>query len=158
MATTAATANKKATYRALQKRKTKDHNERLAPNGLFYIEKDCPVLAADLDLQDDETYLIQFPDVCYLMAGSVTVTDMDSGVAALVFDINVDDGSTEQTVINDSTIGQGGGSAAFSNTKVPGMDVGGQYLALKVVTAAGTAAAGTVTVRVLVSTTKVSGF
>ena len=160
MATTAASANSKSLYRALQKRKTRDHNERLTPNGVYFINReDIPVLAADLNGIGDETYLIKFPSPCYLLSGSVTVTDMDTGGApALVFDINIDDGTTEQTVVNDSAIGQAGGSASFSNTKLPGLDVGGQYLALKVGTAAATAAAGTVDVSLLVSTTKVSNF
>lgn len=153
MARTAATANKAAFKNALAKNRRTASGRPMAPLGIFYVEVDVPLATTDLQAADVLTF-IEFPDVCYLLGGSVTVTDLDSDATpAIVFDINVNDGSTDVALVNDSTIGQGGGSAAFSHGKIPGYDVSGYTLNLTPSVSADVAVAGTLTVRLLVSTT-----
>lgn len=147
---TLASANKKSLYRAIQRESTRRHNSPLRPRGTFTFERDFTIATTYIDDAGDEARLIEFPDgVVYLDELKIEATDMDAnGAPALVFDIITDDGTTELVLINDSTIGQAGGTDELdANVDPDSLSVGGKYLSLKTGVAAATPAAGTLTVR-----------
>lgn len=104
-----------------------------------------------LDDADDIWVIADFSDTpeLYLSGrGQVTITDVD-GATALVWDLVLLDaaGATDKVLINDSTVGRAAGFDELDeNVGLVGYNAGGKRLALKIVTAAGTPAAGTVTV------------
>jgi len=132
------------------------------PQGVFPFSVTTEIATTSIDETDDEVYLIYFPsnyDI-YLLDLEMTVDDLDThATPTLVLDLNMDTGSAEVTLINDTTIGQGGGSDKLD------LDGGhylrslsGNYLATKVVTGAATAATGTVTVKGMVYVGKLTAY
>lgn len=106
-----------------------------------------------IDDANDILRLFKFPAGAYLWQLRITATDMDTNATpTLVFDILAIDDSdtTKQTLINDTTIGQGAGSDSLDEAQI-GKFVGNYWLALKTGTAAATAAAGTLKVVALYS-------
>jgi hypothetical protein len=150
---TATSANKASLWRKLQRVTAARATKNLRPTGLYLIEASAAVATTNVDDANDELRIVEFPDgQVYLLDLKVELTDCDTnGAPALVVDFITDDGSTEAVLINDSTIGQAGGTDDLdANVDMDNLEVGGKFLAMKVVTAAATAAAGTVTVRALV--------
>jgi len=138
---------------AAQRKRVTSHPMR--PVGFYPFESTTAIATTSLDDVNDEVYLVKFPENCYLLGSSlvVTATDMDTNATpTLVFDINIDTGLSESTMVNNSTIGQAGGTDYSEATGIPEglIDVGGDYLGMKVVTAAATGAAGTITVQGIV--------
>lgn len=152
---TAATANADSIFRQIKTIQNKKTVKPLAPQGLYYIDTGAVAFATtQIDDINDETYVLQFPQGCYLVGSSLEVTysDMDTHVTpTLAFDVKTDDGSTEVTLISNSTGAQTGTyDQADADLGFQLKDVSGLYLNFKVKTAASTAAAGTVRVRCLV--------
>ena len=89
--------------------------------------------------------LLKFPTGCYLWGLRATPSDMDTGVAALVYSIlAIDDAdATKLTIVSGSTNGQAAAGSDSSLAAAYGRYVGNQWLAYKVTTPSGTAAAGT---------------
>lgn len=113
----------------------------------FCIGDSFALLTTDLQ-SDDLVKLYKFPPGAYLTDLRITASDMDTNATpALVFDIvTVNDAdSIDVVVINDSTIGQGGGSDRIDDAAV-GEFVGDKWLAFDGVTNAATGAAGTLKV------------
>lgn len=105
------------------------------------------IATTSLDDAGDIRRLYLFPAGAYLTDLRVTVTDSDThATPTLVFDVVSTDSSdvVSDVFINDTDIGQGGGTARVANTGI-GQYIGGKYLAFKVVTAAATPAAMTLT-------------
>lgn len=123
------------------------------PLSVVLLQFVVSVKTTNIDDAADEVLIAYFPGETYLLALAITATDMDTDATpALVFDINRDDLTTETTLINNTTIGQGGGS---DDLDADGGHMGrwltDSYLSMKTVTAADTPAAGTLTVNVLVA-------
>ena len=124
------------------------------PNGLYAFSYSVEIPTTSIDEQDDEYRIVYFPARynMYLVDMQATCDDLDShATPTLVLDFDLDDGTTETTLIDDSTIGQGGGSDRMD------ADGGhllracnGFYIGTKVVTAAATAVSATVTIKGLV--------
>jgi len=120
--------------------------------GLFAFTTTAEVPTTSLDTQNDEYFFFTFPAQtnCYLVALEVTTDDLDAhATPALVFDVNIENAAgTEVTLINNTTIGQGGGSDLLDADGGHILrDVTGQKLGIKIVTIAATAAEGTVTLK-----------
>lgn len=150
---TASSANKKALYRKLIRDTTGRSVKTTKPNGFYMIEAAVAVATTNIDDVNDELRLIEFPDGnVYLFGLKIEATDMDTnGSPTLQFDIITDDGSTERTLISNSTIGRAGGTDDLdADVDMDFLEVGGKFLAMKVDTAAATAAAGTLTARALI--------
>lgn len=123
------------------------------------------------EIGDDVLLFGPFPSGSYFITDTliVTASDIDSGgTPAVVLDFGVSDsdGVIDTVLIDDTSIGQTGGSDATDEAvkHVAGLlDVGGKYITCTVVTAPATAAAGTIRAKGLwvasvaaVSTTAVS--
>jgi hypothetical protein len=119
----------------------------LRPSGLKLFKGAVSLATTQIDDVADETYFFRFPKVAFLSRVQVQLTDCDTNATpTLVVDINTDDGTTEVTLINNTTIGQAGGFDELDlGIDTLGKDVSDLYLSMKVVTAAATAAAGTLT-------------
>lgn len=152
---TASTANKASLYRKLLKLQAAAASRPMRPRGPYVLAPAAITLATtSIDEAADKVTLLEFPDGCYLLALEITVTDMDTNVSpALVFDINkVTSAGVATTLINDSTRGQAGGKDELDvDVGALGLDVGGCLLQFQVVTAAATAAAGTIAVRAIIT-------
>ena len=142
------TANKGATWRRLMQETRYANNVPLDPKGLFAFDTGAQTVAAtNTDDVGDALFTFQFPNDCYLYDLQVTVTDMDAGTD-LVLDVITSDtgasGGTEVVLINDTTIGQAGGSDELDrNLGYMLKDVSGLYLGIKT-GVAGSGVAGTV--------------
>lgn len=147
-------ANAEMFYREAKKIQNKRMVAPMRPDGLYAVNSGAVTIATtDIDDVGDEVRLLKFPDQCYLLPTtlSVTATDMDSNATPLLaFDINTDDGSTEVQYIAATTIGQSSGSKQAAADKAQLVDVSNLYLSLKVTAAAATGVAGTVTAKCLV--------
>lgn len=124
------------------------------PHGVYAFIFEAEVPTTSTDEQNDEYRLGYFPDDynIYLMDLQVTADDMDThATPTAVFDVNLDDGSSEVTLINNSTVMQGGGSDELDADAGHVLrSVSGNWLVVKMVTAGATPAAGTVTLKGLV--------
>lgn len=130
-----------------------DEAQERLPTGFtpFHVTVTVPTEA--LDSADEQVLLYPFPES--LAGGEVwlerlilNVDDLDSGVAALVFDVGVgdSDGVLDTTLVTGSTAGQAGGvEVVVDDGDVP-TDVSGKFLILDVTAAAATAAEGDVEV------------
>lgn len=149
---TASTANAQSLVAQLQREKREDTGFQWLPEGFYVFERVVSLLTTNLDDANDEVYLALMPLNTYLVHLQVTMTDVDThATPTLVFDINTDDGSTEVTLIDGSTIGQGGGSDELdANGGHYLRDISGKYIALKVATGTATGAAGTITLKMMV--------
>lgn len=143
-------ANKRSTFRRLKQATNYRNNISFDPVGLYAFDTGAQTVAAtNTETANDLLFTFQFPNDCYLYDLQVTVTDLDSG-ANLVFDVITSDtgasGGTEVVLINDTSIGQTGGSDELDrNNGLMLSDVSGLYLGIKVGTgAAAGAQAGTI--------------
>lgn len=97
----------------------------------------------------DRRRLVLCPAGTFLKDFAITVPDLDTNVSpALVFDILLLDSANNEgatKIVSASTIGQAGGSAILAPA-AKGLYVGGSFITWKTTTAAGTAAAGDITV------------
>jgi len=147
-------ANSDSFFRKAKRITAVHKNPNLRPVGLFAFDSGADTVAAtNTETAGDELFTIKFPDETYLLSLQVTASVLDSnGIPALVFDTIVEDSAGSETVlINDSTIGQAGGSDELdANAGHILRDVSNQYLGFKVATGAATAAAGTIRYKGLV--------
>jgi hypothetical protein len=150
---TSTKANQKSLYRALQRKSTAAHVSPLRPAGVALIPGSESIATTSLDDVGDEVTLLEFPRNTRLLGLQVQMTDCDTdGAPALVVDFNAEDASgTETTLIDNTDVGQGGGYDELDvDVGAFGLDVSDQTLRMKVVTAAATPAAGTVSYTALV--------
>lgn len=157
MAASTATSSKATLYnfREYLLRNTRDRKRPGdLPRGVYAFTFEAEVPTTSTDEQDDEYRLGYFPENynIYLVDLQVTTDDLDThATPTAVFDVNIDDGSTEVTLINNSTVMQGGGSDRLDTDGGHLLrSVSGNWLGIKMVTAAATPAAGTVTLKGLV--------
>lgn len=118
--------------------------------GAVPIDKTVAVATTSIDEAGDDVLLFKFPENAFLpgswLSVQVTASDMDTnGTPTLVMDFGIgdSDGVIDTVLINDSAIGQAGGLDFTDATAADWVDVGGKYFIMTVVTAAATAAAGT---------------
>lgn len=98
-----------------------------------------------IDDANDIYRLYKFPGGAYLTDLRVTASDADThATPTLVFDVVVTDSAdvVKDTLINDTTIGQAGGTARMADTGL-GQFVGDRFLAVKIATGSATGAAMT---------------
>ncbi len=126
-------------------------NSPQLPTGFTPFWGEVEVATTSLDEACDDVLLFTFPAVAYLPTGVGTLRfrldELDTNGDALVLDFGISDvdGVIDTVLINDTTVGQAGGVDDLDTlVQDPFIDVGGKYLTMTVVTAAGTAAAGTV--------------
>lgn len=147
-------ANAESFYRKAKRITAVQKNPNLRPVGVYAFDSGADTVATtNTETADDELFTLKFPDETYLISLQATATDLDSNVApALVFDVIVEDSAgTEVVLINDTTIGQAGGSDELdANSGHILRDVSNHYLGFKVGTGAATAAAGTIRYKGLV--------
>lgn len=105
------------------------------------------VATAQLDEEDDATEIAYLPAGMTVYQVIVTATDMDSGTAALVYDIEL----AGTKIVTGATVGQSAGTALTTLT-TPLTTTDYSLLSMVVTTAAATAVAGTITVRVIYTT------
>jgi hypothetical protein len=153
MGTRATSLLKDSVYSAIGKTRRKNTGGPQKPYGLELLKVEVDLVTTDLQ-QDDIVALFQFPQGTRLIAGAVVATDMDThATPTLSFDITLSaatDGSNATVLINDSTIGQGGGQDGFDTLDYLGKDVSNLYLCYECEASAATAAAGTLTAYILV--------
>ena len=118
------------------------------PRGVFAFSTGAVDIATtNVDDAADQVFFLTFPGKAYLMDLQVTAEDLDDGTD-LVFDVIVENSAgTEVVLINDTTIGQAGGSDRLDADGHLLRDVSNQMLGIKIVTAAGTPAAGAITLK-----------
>lgn len=100
------------------------------------------------DDANDIYRLWKLPAGAYVIDGRITATDGDTNATpTMVFDLVTTDSAdvVKDTLINDTTIGQGGGTARFADTAF-GQFAGDRYLAIKVGAGAATGAEMTLSV------------
>jgi len=124
------------------------------PNGLFFFDTGAITIATtQMDDAGDQVFALTFPGQCRLIALQVKSSDRDThATPTLVEDIIAENAAgTEIVLINDTTIGQGGLSDELDlGLNLFGVDVSAMKLGSRVVTAAATVAAGTLTYKGLV--------
>lgn len=157
MAASTATSSKATQYnfREYLLRNTRDRKRPGdLPRGVYAFVFEAEVPTTSLDDANDEYRLGYFPENynIYLMDLQVTTDDLDTGATpAAVFDVILDDGSSEVVLINDSTVMQGGGSDRLDADGGHLLRlVSGSWIGTKMATGAATASAGTVTLKGLV--------
>jgi len=145
-------ANKASTYERF-KRVARRLLGKAETDGLFYVIDSGSFTPTSVmtDDADDLILCIQFPEGAKLYDLQIVSTaDVDTGSGALVYDVTAFDGSsTHVTLISGCTIGATG-SGKDEMTRDQGnmfLDVGGDYLCLKITTPAN-ANAGTGALRV----------
>jgi hypothetical protein len=152
--TRATQINKTAVASAIGKRRRKNTGAPQKPQGLELLKLTVALGTTDIDDVDDIVALCQFPQGTRLLSGSVVATDMDThATPTLAFDITLSasaTGTTPTVLINNSSIGTGGGQDAFDTLDYFGKDVSNLYLCYECEAAASTGAAGTLTVYLLV--------
>lgn len=126
----------------------------IVPNqtpGVTPFKVTATIATTSLDDVGDDVLLFAFPANSYFLTSSLVFhpSDMDTGTN-LVFDVGIgdSDGVIDTVLINDNAGGQTG-TVAFADEVTTGegfVDCGGKYLICSVVTAAQTAAAGTIEV------------
>lgn len=133
------------------------------PQGMDYLMFSVNVPTEALDSTDEQILLYKFPDDgdCWLFRGGSNtttapvkgadffahVTTLDA-TTTVVWDLGIGDvdGVIDTALFTGATIGQGAtGTDWITVADVP-LDVSGKYLIMDVTTAAGTAAAGTITI------------
>jgi hypothetical protein len=152
----AVSANKDALANAINKKARRRRNAEYAANGgLFLIRRTINIAAADVDTANDELDLLVFPDGVFLVRAAFKFSALDSNASkTLTMNVNINTpaGAVEKTILATSQTPRAGGYVEADATgEVLGYDVGGKILTTKVGTAAATAAAGTVTVFLLVA-------
>ena len=123
------------------------------PVGAYPVVVSFPVATTQIDDTDDKTIFYEFPAKTLLWAARVTSTDIDTATG-LVWDLSTataTDGTVGTVLINDSTVGRSAGSEGLESVDLGGVDVSDTYLMYHVATGATTPAAGTITVRMLLS-------
>lgn len=118
-------------------------------HGQRILKQTITLATADLDAADSTDILV-FPQHCYLTGLLIKVTELDTGVDAITFDVKVD----TDVLINESTVGQAGGNDELDANLDPAiLDVSGSTLKFVVSTGPGTAnaAGGTLTVYAFVN-------
>lgn len=145
-------ANKRAFFRQLKRVNNYRQNVKNDPGGIFGFSTGAQTVATtNIDDADDAMFFIQFPNNTYLLNLQYTWTDVDSATAFVwdaVTSTTGASGGTEVVLINDSTTGQAAGSDELdANAGHVLRDVSNLYLGFRVVTAAGTPVAGTVTIK-----------
>lgn len=150
-------ANKRAVWRRFMQDARRKNAVPLDPQGFYAFNTGAQTVeATNVETAADALFVFQFPNDCYLYDLQVTITDIDTdGSPAAVFDVLTSttgaSGGTEVVLINDSTIGQAGGSDELDrNSGHMFRDVSGLYLGIKMATGAATAAAGTITFKGIV--------
>ena len=106
--------------------------------------------ATSTDDADDEIRVLYFPKGFKLVDFQIVSTaDVDTGAAALVYDVIADDGTTETVLLSGCQVGRTASDEDEMDRNLGNMllDVGGKYLALKITTPAN-ANAGTGALRV----------
>lgn len=133
--------------------------------GLDWLHFSVNVPTTAIDSADEQILLYKFPDDgdCWFFRGgstttttpiigadfAITLTDLDNGGTDLVWDLgfgDVDGVIDSGSLISGSIIGQAAGTDHLDAANQP-LDVSGLYMIFDVTTAAGTPAAGTITVR-----------
>lgn len=120
-----------------------------SPTNLICEQVTVSLATTNIDNADDGVVFYQFPSAAYLWDLSVYATDMDTNATpTLVFDVGIgdSDGAVDTVLINDTTIGQGAGRDDLDATVQKWVNCSSKYLMIDIVTAAATAAAGTLTV------------
>lgn len=119
--------------------------------GAVPFDKTVTIATTSIDEAGDDVLLFQFPEGAMLpgfwLPVQVTPSDMDThATPTLVLDFGIadSDGVIDTVLINDSTGGQTGTIDYTDSGVADWIDVGGKYFGMTVVTAAATAAAGTV--------------
>lgn len=143
---TLTTANKKAFWRKIKQATNYSYNVPLDPGGLFAFDSGSQTVAAtNTETQDDELFVLQFPDGAYLVDLQVEFSDLDTGANLIVDTIVETSGGTETVLITGTNPQSAVKDELDANAGHLLRDVGGQYLGFKVTTgAAGGAQAGTV--------------
>jgi hypothetical protein len=138
------------------------------PCGIDWLHFSVNVPTTAIDSNDEQILLYKFPDDgdCWLFRGgsntttapikgadfSISLTAMDPVGTALVWSLGLSDadGVLDTTLISGGTAGQAAGVDYITTADEP-LDVSGKYLCWDVTTAAGTAVAGTITIRAKVA-------
>lgn len=130
-----------------QMRKQKYADEVL---GLVPFSQTIEIPTTSSDEADDEYFFFTFPKKAYLVDLQVTAEALDGhATPTVVFDvISETSGGTETVLINDTTVGQAGGSDRLDADGGHLLrDVSLQKLGIKIETGAATAQAGDVTLK-----------
>ena len=149
---TLARANKASTYERF-KRVARSLWGNAKTDGHFFVIDSGSFTPAETETDDadDLILVMQFPEGCKLYDLQIVSTaDVDTGSGALVYDVTAFDGdSTHTTLISGCTIGATatGKDEMDANLGTRFLDVGGDYLCLKITTPAN-ANAGTGALRV----------
>lgn len=136
-----------AVFKAENIRKT----SRVQGGLLNPVHNEVAISTEALDSGDEQVLLLQFDSRAteFLTSCLLEVPDLDSGTPALVFDVGLgdEDGVIDTSLVSGSTAGQAGGVVVVvdPSADMP-VDATGEFLILDVTTAAGTAAAGNITV------------
>lgn len=128
------------------------------PLGLFEFDSGSITSASTQHQQDDIIYAFTFPDNCRLVDLVYISGDKDSdGSPAIVEDVVLTDtAGSHVVIINDTTVGQAGGTALIDTAK-KFVDCSNQKLGVKIVTSAATSQASTIRFKGIVSVGK-SGY
>ena len=132
---TLARANKKSLYELFKRVKRSLIRPDSNPDGLFlpFDSGNFTPVDAETESADDQLRVLRFPDGAKLYDLQIVSTaELDSG-AAWVYDLQVDDDTTEYTLIANCTVGRGASDEDEMdlNTGYRFLDVGGFYLQLK---------------------------
>lgn len=125
-------------------------NAPYRPNGFYAFDTGTAISVptTSSDGAADEYFVITFPANCRLIELLYTSAVRDTGATpALVEDVIVENSAgTEVVLINDTTVGQAGGSDDL-DANLRYLDVSGMKLGVKVVTGGATPAAGNIRFR-----------
>lgn len=147
-ASTQAASNSKADLKEMTRRAVQNLNDQALIYGdatVHTFADTYTVPTTAIDDVGDILRLFQYPPGAYITNVRITATDVDTNATpTLVFSLVVTDSAdtVKATLIANSTIGQGAGSDSIDEPEI-GEFVGSYYCAIKVGTAAATAAAGT---------------
>lgn len=144
-------AKDKILYRLFSNAKRFASGNRENPDYMFlpFDSGNITPLSTETDDVGDEIRVIQFPQGFKLVDLQVVSTaDVDTGTGTLVYDVISDDGTTETVLISGCTVGATatGKDELDRNQGNMLLDVGGDWLSVKITTAAN-ANAGTGVIR-----------
>ena len=144
-------SNKKTFYRMAQQVRRGFNVPNDNPDGLMLMFDSGAFTPASTSTDDvgDIIEVLQFPYGFHLVDLEIVVTaEVDTGGAALVYDVTAFDGdSTHTTLISGCTIGAGASGNDRLDVGLLGLDVSALWLSLKITTPA-TANAGTGSLRI----------